>query len=124
MYVQGYSAETEAKYEYNTYAGIDLQYFLDNDAYYHFFSFITFELDTSKDKYQQVGNDCEGEYVVGSIFVITLNIFQLLAWFTYQYWCSCCRSLWWHFLFSISLQAFSFRCSTRYEENETSFVMW
>jgi hypothetical protein len=33
-YVRGYNANTEEEQEYNICTGINMQYFLDNDAYY------------------------------------------------------------------------------------------
>ena len=79
MYVWGYNDTTEEEHEYNTYAGIDMQYFLDNDAYYQPFPFVPFELDTSKYYYQQVVNYCECQYEDGSVFTFE-NIGDLSAW--------------------------------------------
>ena len=33
-YVRGFNAETNEEHSYETYAGVDLQYFLGNDGYY------------------------------------------------------------------------------------------
>ena len=51
-YVCGFNAETNEKHDYQTYAGADLQYFLDNECYYQPFPYVPFELDIAKYKYQ------------------------------------------------------------------------
>ena len=43
--------ETNEEHEYKMYAGVDMQYFLDNDCYYQSFPYVPFELDTTKIRY-------------------------------------------------------------------------
>ena len=73
------NTETNEEHEYQTYAGIDMQYFLDNDCYYQPFPFVPFELDTTKFEYQQVINHCECQYEDGSVTTFD-NIADLSAW--------------------------------------------
>ena len=55
-YVRGYNEETKEEHDYETYAGVDLQYFLDDNRYYQPFPCVPFNIDTSKFTYQQVVN--------------------------------------------------------------------
>ena len=77
--MRGYNEEPKEEQEYETYAGVDLQYFLDDNRYYQPFPFVPFNIDTSKYTYQQVVNYCECQYEDGFVFTFH-SIAELSEW--------------------------------------------
>ena len=78
-YVRGYNEETKEEHDYETHAGVELQYFLDDNRCYQPFPFVPFNIDSSKYTYQQVVNHCECQYEDASVFTFS-TIPELSEW--------------------------------------------
>ena len=101
-YVRGFNAETNKEHSYETYAGVDLQYFLNTDCYYQ-----PFLLCMSIQRWFCVHfqESCRIKCLVQS---------------SYTYWSCCHCTLWRNFWFSVSVQTFFIiRCAAN-EKIETS----